>query len=94
MKQTLLVLMCSMLLVGPAFAAAQAPQPPSSAQSEFVPAVPGAATEQLPAAPLVIAAYAFVWVATMGYVWTIARRLNKVEDDLHALERKTSKAPR
>ena len=94
MKHTLLVLVCSMMLAGTVFAASQPPQTPSSAQSEFVPAVPGAATEQLPAAPLVIAAYAFVWIATMGYVWTIARRLTKVEDDLLTLERKTSKAPR
>jgi CcmD family protein len=69
--------------------AAMAMQPPA-AQSEFVPATPGAATEQLPAAPLLIAAYAFVWIAAMVYLWTIWRRLNQVEDDLHALERKTS----
>jgi CcmD family protein len=66
-----------------------AQQPPPKAQSEYVPATPGTSTEQLPAAPLVIAAYAFVWIATMAYVWTIWRRLGKVEDDLKALERKT-----
>jgi CcmD family protein len=84
-----LVLMCSLLVAVPALAL----QPPA-AQSEFVPAAPGASTEQLPAAPLVIAAYAFVWVAAMGYVWTIGRRLTKVEDDLRALERKAGKAAR
>jgi len=81
--------MCSLLVAVPALAL----QPPA-AQSEFVPAAPGASTEQLPAAPLVIAAYAFVWVAAMGYVWTIGRRLTKVEDDLRALERKAGKAAR
>jgi CcmD family protein len=65
-----------------------AQQPPPTAQGEYVPAAPGASTEQLPAAPLLIAAYAFVWVAAMGYMWTIGRRLMKVEDDLRALERK------
>jgi CcmD family protein len=75
------------VIASPAFAQ---PQPPPTAQGEYVPATPGTATEQLPAAPLVIAAYAFVWIATTAYVWTIWRRLGKVEDDLKALERKTS----
>ena len=77
------------LVAAPAFAL----QPPA-AQGEYVPASPGTATEQLPAAPLVIASYAFVWVAAMVYVWTIWRRLNKVEDDLRALARKTTKTAR
>ena len=46
-------------------------------------------SEKLPAAPFLIAAYAFVWVAVMFYLWTIWRRLNKVEADLDALARKT-----
>ena len=58
------------------------------------PATPGASTEQLPAAPLLIAAYAFVWVAAMGYVWTIARRLNKVEGELRALAQKATRTSR
>ena len=89
MTKMLYAVVCALLLTTPAFAL----QPPT-AQGEYVPAAPGTATEQLPAAPLVIAAYAFVWVAAMGYVWTIGRRLTKVEDDLRALERKTGKAPR
>ena len=83
MRKTLAAAAFAILLAG----SVSARQPPA-AQSEFVPAQPGAATEQLPAAPLLIAAYAFVWIATTGYVWTIARRLNKVEDDLRALEHK------
>jgi hypothetical protein len=66
------------------FAAAVQPPP---GQSEFVP-VTGAVTEQLPAAPLLIAAYAFDWIAAMFYLWTIWRRLGKVEADLRALERR------
>ena len=89
MKKTLFAACCSVMLAGPAFAW----QPPS-AQGEYVPAAPGSATEQLPAAPLLIAAYAFVWVAALGYVWTIGRRLTKVEDDLRALERKTGNSAR
>ena len=91
MTKTLRILICCVICATPAFAQ----QPPSpSAQSEYVPAAPGTSTEQLPAAPLVVAAYAFVWVAAMGYVWTIGRRLTKVEEDLRTLERKTGKTTR
>jgi CcmD family protein len=60
---------------------------PAAGQTEFIP-VTGPVTEHLPAAPLLIAAYAFVWVAVMVYVWTIWRRLNRVEADLRALEQR------
>ena len=59
-----------------------------AAQGEFVPVKPGEGTEQLPAGPLVIVAYAIIWVAMMFYLWTIWRRLNKVESDMRALERR------
>jgi len=64
-----------------------AAQPPKG-QSEFVPVDSVPATDQLPAAPLLITAYAFVWIAVMVYVWSIWRRMNKVEDDLRALAQK------
>ena len=83
-----LMLIASLFLLAAPTLAAQ----PPAASSEFVPATPGSATEQLPAAPLLVAAYAFVWVAAMVYVWTIWRRLNKVEADMHALERKSRAA--
>ena len=68
-----------------------AAQPPSAAAQEgFVPIDQLPPGEQLPAAPLLIAAYAFVWVATLFYLWTIWRRLDKVETDMRALERRTS----
>ena len=51
-------------------------------QSEFVPIKDLPPTEQLPAAPLLIAAYAFVWVAVLFYLWTIWRRLGKVEAEM------------
>jgi CcmD family protein len=62
-------------------------QPPNVSGFEPVSTLPAA--EQLPAAPLLITAYAFVWIAVMFYLWTIWRRLNKVEADLDALARKT-----
>ena len=42
------------------------------------------ASEQLPSAPLVIAAYAFVWLAFLVYVWMMWRKLGKVEQELSA----------
>lgn len=65
-------------------------QPPSPPLEGFVPIDQLPPGEQLPAAPLLIAAYAFVWVAMLFYVWTIWRRLGQVEADMRALERRTS----
>ena len=44
--------------------------------------------EQLPAAPLLIAAYAFVWVALMVYVWSLWKRMTKLERELADLQRR------
>ena len=68
------------------FTAALALQPP--AQTEFVPASSLPPSEQLPSAPLLVAAYAFVWIAAMFYIWTIWRRLSQVETDLKKLEQR------
>jgi len=65
-------------------------QPPP-AQSEFVPAKDLPPTESIPAAPLLVTAYAFIWVAMIFYLWTIWRRLNKVETEMRALAQKTSR---
>jgi len=60
-------------------------------QSEFKPVTEIPASEQLPSAPLVIAAYAFVWLAFLAYVWVIWRKLGKVEQDLNALSAQVMK---
>lgn len=60
-------------------------------QSEFVPVAEVPASEQLPAAPLLIAAYAFVWIAVFAYLWLIWRRLGKVEQEIGALSQQLSK---
>ena len=70
---------------------ALAGQPPAG-QSEFVPLKELPPTEQLPAAPLLVTAYAFFLVLMVFYVWTVWRRLNKVERDIQALERKTARS--
>ena len=47
--------------------------------------------EQLPAAPLVIAAYAFVWLAFLTYVFFIWKRLGKVEAEISTLSAQLAK---
>ena len=63
-------------------------------QSEFVPVTEIPQSEQLPSVPLVIGAYAFVWLAFMGYTWTMWRKLGKVETDLRTLSAQILKRPR
>ena len=63
-------------------------------QSEFVPVTEIPASEQLPAAPLLIAAYAFVWIAALAYVWLLWRKLEKVEQDINALAARVEKKRR
>ena len=86
LRRLVIALTSVVLLAAPAMAL----QPPPG-QSEFVPVDAVPVADQLPAAPLLITAYAFVWVAVMFYVWSIWRRLNKVEDEMKAL---AQKAPR
>ena len=64
---------------------------PTGGQSEFVPVNSLPPAEQLAAAPLLVAAYAFVWFALMIYLWSIWRRLTKVETDMRALEERQSR---
>lgn len=63
-------------------AAVAAAQPPSQPQGGFVPIDQLPAPEAFPAAPLVIAAYAVAWLAIFFYVWSVWRRLNRVEAEL------------
>jgi CcmD family protein len=61
---------------------AQPAQPPQPAQGGFVPIDQLPAPEAFPAAPLVIAAYVVVWLAVFFYVWSVWRRLDRVEREL------------
>ena len=83
LRRLLTPLVSFVLIAAPAFAL----QPPKG-PSEFVPVNEVPLADQLPAAPLLITAYAFVWLATLVYVWSIWRRMNKVEDEMRALAQK------
>jgi CcmD family protein len=68
---------------------ALAAQPPAGgaqpAQDEFVPVKDLPQQEQLPGGPLVLGAYGFVWAVLLVYVWTVWRRLGKVEREMRDL---------
>ena len=68
-------------------AAAQKP-PSTAAQEGFVPVDETKPQEQLPAAPLVMAAYAVAWVAIFAYVWSLWSRLSKVEREIAEVSRR------
>ena len=58
------------------------------AQDEFVPMESVPPEDQLPAAPLLVAAYALLWVFVLGYLWSIWRRMSTVERELSDLSRR------
>jgi CcmD family protein len=62
--------------------------PPSSAQEGFVPVDQLPPDEALPAAPLLITAYAAAWVIVLLYLWSIWRRLGRVERELAEVGRR------
>ncbi len=61
------------------------PEPPKQVE-EFVPISQLPPQDQLPAARLLVTAYAFVWVALFGYLVSVARRLSKVQREVDRLE--------
>src|SRR5262245_2416000 len=69
-------------------AAVIAQQVPPGPPDGFVPLDPSAVREQLPAAPLVMGAYAVAWVLLIGYLWSIWRRLTKVQQEITVLSRR------
>jgi CcmD family protein len=84
------VVMLASLAAGTAASASQPPASPgsSAAQEGFVPVENLPQQEQLPAAPLVMGAYAVAWVAVFGYLWSIWRRLGSVERDILEVSRR------
>ena len=55
----------------------------AQAETEFEPLRPGEVIgEQLPATPLVFAAYAAVWVALLIYILVLWRRIGRIEREL------------
>jgi CcmD family protein len=62
-------------------------QPAETDQTQAFEVVdPSEFQEQLPAAPLLIAAYMFVLLALFAYVLSVAKRLGGVSDEVRRLE--------
>jgi hypothetical protein len=89
MIQRTWIAIVSVVLLG-ATTLAQQPQSPDG----FVPLSSLPPGEEMPAAPFVIGAYAFFLVLMLFYLWTIWRRLTKVEQDMRELARRQGGAPR
>jgi CcmD family protein len=90
MRRLLALSFAFFLVALPALAMQQPPSPPDG----FVPAssVPG--QEQLPAAPLVMIAYAVVWLLVLGYLWSIWSRLARAEHELADVNRRLAAGQR
>lgn len=85
-----------LLLIPAAFdlpARAQQPPPPQQ-QDEFIPIEKLPPQDQLPAAPLLVAAYSFVALALFAYVVSVARRLGSVQQELNRLESELKRSGR
>ena len=77
------MLMAVALVVVPTVASAQPP-----AQEGFVPVEQLPGQEQMPAAPLVAAAYGVAWAAVLIYLFSIWRRLGTVEREMAEVSRR------
>jgi CcmD family protein len=66
-------------------------QPPASpAQEGFVPIDQLGPKEELPAAPLVMAAYGVAWIVIFVYVLSIWRRLGRVEQEIASVSQRVA----
>ena len=84
------VALVALLALAAPVSAASGQQPGTqteAAREGYVPVKDLPAAEQLPAAPLVLGAYALIWVGVLVYVWSISRRLASVDRELAALRR-------
>jgi CcmD family protein len=87
-KNARALVLAALVLAASLPALAQPPQPPTPAQEGFVPLDQSPPDDVLPAAPLVIAAYAVAWVVILLYVWSVWRRLARVEQELAQVARR------
>ena len=80
------LLRCLIVLAALSAVAADAMAIQGQPPADFVSVENAPPGEQIPAMPLLGLAYGFIWVGVLGYVWSLARRLQKVEAELTELE--------
>ena len=86
-------LVVALMLAGMPAVVLVAAQPPSASQEAFVPVDQLPTEEQIPAAPLVAGAYAIAWAAVLIYLWSVWRRLGRVERELAEVTRRIDSRP-
>ena len=91
MIRTIWTLLVSFVFLG-ASAFAQTTQ--SGTPDGFVPASSLPPGEELPAGRFLVAAYAFFLLLMVFYLWTIWRRLDKVDGEMKALQRRSGAGSR
>jgi len=82
LRRALIAVNAFVLTVGPSFAHQAA------AQNTFEPVGNVPIGEQLPAGPFIVGSYAFFLLLMVFYLWTIWRRINRVEKDMQDLARR------
>ena len=87
------IALVSCVLLGATLFAQQPPQG-GAATDGFVPLSSLPPGEGLPAAPFLIGSYAFFLLLMLFYLWTIWRRLSKVEKEMQELARRQGGAAR
>ena len=91
MKRHAILILFVLTMILPAAVHAQAQPAKPAAQDEFVPVSdPSATQDKIPAARLVGIAYGFIWVVTLGYVWSVRSRLSRVEREMDAVSRRVT----
>ena len=78
----------AVLFISGAVPAVVTAQGTPASQDGFVPVDQLEPKEELPATPLVAAAYGVAWAAVLFYVWSVWRRLNQVERELAEVNRR------
>jgi CcmD family protein len=76
---------CAVMAVWMVWGLTLAAQQPTR-QDDWIPIDQLPPQDQLPAAPLLIGAYAFVLVVLFAYVYSVARRLTNVQRELDRLD--------
>jgi len=82
LRRALVAVNAFVLTVGPSFVSHAA------AQDKFEPVGNVPIGEQLPAGPFIVGSYAFFLLLMVFYLWTIWRRINRVEKDMQDLARR------
>jgi CcmD family protein len=81
------------LALGVAFApSARADDEVAGDRAQTFEAVSGAVKEDVPGGPLLVAAYALIWLAVFGYVFRLVRLQRGADENLARLQQDLSKA--